>query len=44
MYGVINDTHIEISNKPKRAYTPIDYWCQHDAYMVLLQGICDHDY
>lgn len=43
MCGALDATHIRLVNKPKRAYQPAYYWCQHDAHTVLLQGICDHD-
>jgi hypothetical protein len=43
MCGAINGTHCKLNLKPPQSFTPGDYWCRHDIYSVLLQGVCDSE-
>ena len=41
--GAIDGTHCQLNRKPPQSFTPGDYWCRHDIYNDLLQGVCDSE-
>ena len=43
MCGVINGTHCKLNQKPPQSFIPGDYWCRHDIYSSLLQGVYDSE-
>lgn len=43
MCGAIDGTHIRLTDRPKLAFVPADYWNRHDHHSVLLQAVCDSD-
>ena len=43
MCGAVHGTHCKLNRKPPQSFIPCDYWCRHDIYNVLLQGVCDSE-
>ena len=37
--GAIDGSHIRLAAKPQKKWGPADYWCRHDCYSIVLQGL-----